>query len=235
MRKKRLKPRGRLGAIVIGSAPRGAGYQPLDLPATKEEIEEYVLAGAIAACAAKGATLYHLVASPERTRESDFDFTLRTKRGIEYLELTEVAPLQRTGKSYDRAPKSYSQGAMADLIFEHLVAKAEKYGGAPRTRVHLLAYVTDWRFVVSRGVLALVAWRWHKEVRGFSSLAYFVPETGQNGELTLLHPLPPASFDRFNASALRNRDILRPDPQELEIRPDGSGVLRLKWPPWRGV
>lgn len=234
MKRRRSKPRGEIGPIVIDPEGQSTGFTPVDLPDSKEEIEQFIVNLALKVEPMLGELLYGLVDEPRRTRESDFDFTLKTKSGNQYLELTEIAPLELTGGRYDGAPISYHQGKMADLVSSVIAKKAKKYGRGPGSPLHLLTYCTDWRFKLSKGVLTLVAhWAW-KHPHCFASIINVVPSS-KAGEVTVLFPLEPRAFSNFREEDLRNRLILRPDLNRLEARSDGSVVTPVSWPPWRGA
>ena len=92
-KKSRRKPRGRMGLVQLG--PKRA-FHEFVLPPAKDEIERAMLRGALAAAARQGEDPYQLVGAPRQNPEDHFDFTLDTKRGPEYLDLMEAAPLERT-------------------------------------------------------------------------------------------------------------------------------------------
>jgi hypothetical protein len=87
--KPRKKPRGKIGIVQLGTAPK---FRELTLPVDKAGIERAILWAALGASHAPGMDPYQLVAAPKQNQENHFDFTLITERGEEYLDLMEAAP-----------------------------------------------------------------------------------------------------------------------------------------------
>lgn len=100
MKRHRSKPLGEIGPILISPEGQSSGFRRVDLPDGKEEIEQFIVNLALKV-EPRLRELYGLIDEPERTRENDFDFTVKTKSGNQYLELTEIAPLELTGGRYD--------------------------------------------------------------------------------------------------------------------------------------
>jgi hypothetical protein len=227
----RIKPRGTLGSLVI--RPESQQFERLSLPDTKEEIEQFMLDSARRAAAAKGLNLYELTSDPLRTTEYDLDFSISTDGRAEYIELTELAPLEMVGGKYEGLPVSYHIGSMADLVVKLLMKKVARYAPAVRSRIHLLAYVTDSRFRLVKGVLSLVAYWALRGEHGLRSIVYFVPEAGGGGEIVALHPDDPARYARFDEALARGRVALGTDLTDPMYGEDGSVGFKLHWPPWR--
>lgn len=225
----RRKPRGEVGPITIGPTKGEGGFKPLDLPNTKEAIEEYVVEGVRSTVQKLGGKFPDTF----RTQEDDFDFTFEGEHGKRYLELMEIAPLELTGGRYDGSPVSYQQGAMAELVYGRILKKAKKYGSRRNARINLLTYATDWRFQLSKGVLALISFWSMRREHPFESIAYYLPMSPEEGQLAVLYPVHPQKFSQFNESHERNQLILRLDLTKLEVRP-GSVEAPLSWPPWLG-
>ena len=140
------KPIGTVGPIVIDSENRTAEFRPLHFPRDKAEPESHIVRFVVAGLRNSATNFYRLVTNPIQNPENDFDFTLPTTSGDEYLELMEVAPLEHVAGSYEAAPASYNHGELADYVFKKLLSKARKHRSVPQPPVHLLLYTTDWRF-----------------------------------------------------------------------------------------
>jgi hypothetical protein len=223
------KPSGSIGPIVMNPADGSAEFQALNFPTDKAELERYVVKFVVSGLRRMGTNFYALVADPVQNPADDFDFTLPTKAGKEYLELMEVAALENVGGSYDAAPASYNHGELADYVYSKLMKKAQKYG-VLQTPVHLLLYTTDWRFRLAPGVLALLGYWLGSREHSFKTILYFVPDDATHGEAKLVYPVDPKTWAKFDEQALRNRKSLIGDPSRLRVNPDGSVDVPLGRP-----
>jgi hypothetical protein len=100
---KRRKPTGSTGFVSYREDGRGPRYQRLPFPESKADIERMILDGCLRALAGSGDNPYALAGEPAQNEENNFDFTLPTARGPEYLDLVEVADLSRSKGSYEAA------------------------------------------------------------------------------------------------------------------------------------
>jgi hypothetical protein len=234
--RKHPKPTGVKGHVVLpvdGSRPE---FVPIRFPDTKPEIERYVLEATLRSAAKKGVNLYELTGPPIQNAENHLDFTLLTRGGEEFLDLMEVAPLSYIGGSYEKGPGSYFQGDMADAVIEAVTRKSNKYSSRGSTAVHLLIYSTDWRFRLSGGTQQLVAFYLHRGGHCFKSIAYYMPDDQETGEVALLCPIHPTTeeVERFDATTLRGRAILQVDLRSAHLEPGGNSVtFKIAPPPKR--
>jgi hypothetical protein len=180
------------------SADQKAEFQPISFPKDKAKREQFIVKFVTHGLRRSGHNPYKLTEEPIQNPESDYDFTLQTVSGTEYLELMEVAPLEGVGGSYQKAPGSYNHGELADFIYDKLIAKSTKYRARPLPRIHLLLYTTDWRFLVSYNVLRLVGYCCQQTEHSFKTIIYFAPQDATQGDAKILYPLPPNAFKDFD-------------------------------------
>jgi hypothetical protein len=225
MKKNRKKPRGIIGPVELGPKQVGGGFQPIQFPETKPEIEEYILNCAIRSAEKMGMPLYNLTRKPDQNPENDFDFTLFTTQGTEYLDLMEVMPLAWVNGPHERAPASYNNGEFADAVYVEISKKAEHYKGATNIAIHLLLYPTDWKLRLSSGVQNLLAFFCQRDKLHFKSIATYLPDDQSQGEVTILYPSPSESFVQFDETTARQRVTLVGDFTKVEFDENGSVIV----------
>jgi hypothetical protein len=241
-RKTPKKPSGTSGLVAFGDAfpPR---YVPVTFPTEKLEIERQVLESALLASKHGGLDLYsfyRLAGKPvQYEAENNFDYMLPTATGQEQLDLEEVAPLERLGRSYDAVELAYLHGERADAIYSLIRKKVQGYGPNPSSVIHLMLYATDWRLHICTGVLDLLSYWLLRDEHWFKSVVYFAPEAEGSGELEVIFPRKREDFVGFDESyrrgwqtgiadlgnlrevpggvALKPRAIKEPGPGEVKI------------------
>src|SRR4051812_1734477 len=109
--------------VTTGAPPE---FIPHELPDQKDQIEMAILRQALDAASAQQIELYDLQEEPIQNAENDFDFTLRTPAGNEFLDLVEFV----AAGGYTKAPSRYNVGDMAERLFDLVRMKARKYGYA---------------------------------------------------------------------------------------------------------
>src|SRR3954464_14975279 len=60
------------------------------------------------------------------------------------------------GGSYEKAPNKHNVGELADAYWALIKRKSAHYGASRRARVHLLVYITDFRFLPSETTFAVL-------------------------------------------------------------------------------
>lgn len=230
MKRRSKKPSGTIGPIIMRTADQKAEFQPLSFPKDKEKLEKFIVKFVTHGLRKSGHNPYKLTGEPIQNPESDYDFTLQTVSGTEYLELMEVAPLEGVVGSYQNAPGSYNHGELADFIYDKLIAKSTKYRTRFLQPIHLLLYTTDWRFRVSGNVLFLVGYRCQQTKHNFKTIIYFAPDDATHGEAKILYPLSLKAFKDFEIQAARRRISMLADPTRINVKPDGSVEIPLMPP-----
>ncbi|MCH8081313.1 MAG: hypothetical protein IID52_02875 [Proteobacteria bacterium] len=219
------KPTGKIGPITINLEDKTAEFQPLQFPKGKAKIEEFIFKFFIKGLGKAGRTFYKIVSYPTQNQENDFDFTLETEFGDEYLDLMEVAPLEKIGGSYEAASSSYNHGEMADWVWSKLISKSKKYGSASTPHIHLLLYSTDWRFRLSEGVIRLLAFWAITREHCFKTIIYFVPDDATHDEAKIISPCDHDLFKGYDEEAARSRKSLIGNPEK--IRQEGNGSFSI--------
>lgn len=225
MNSKSKKPTGTIGELRMAKA--GGHFEAVEWPRTKAAIETAVLDGALTSARAKGMDLFDLVRPPIQNPEDDFDFTLYTRAGEQYLDLMEVAPLRAVGGSHSKAPRAYVVGELADRVWEEISRKSTGYGSAPRTTIHLLLYPTDWRFLIGREVIDLLSfWSVGRE-HCFTSIVFYASSNATSGDLARIYPRKVDDFSTFVESEARDRVVLNADLSAFQNGPGGSVEVPL--------
>jgi len=195
---KSSKPTGQLGFVALPARDGERSYQAITWPNSKPDIERCILESALGAAAAAGLDLYELTQEPEQNPEQDYDFTLRTPRGREYLDLMEIVPQPWTRGPHDQAPSAYRVGDFADAIYQELIIKAKHYGG-PSYALHLLLYVTDWRLRPGPSLFGLLSHLCKEGAHGFRTIFYYCPDDERHGQLIKIFPQETSTFDAARA------------------------------------
>lgn len=149
-------------------------------PDDKEAIERFIVAGTLTAAKFMRYNPYNLAGEPVQNPENDFDFTLPTKSGSEYLDLAEVAPLDGV-RGYANAPANYNAGEFAESAWTVVKKKAAKYGMRRSIPVHLLLYSTDFRFNPSERVILLLQSYCARRQHRFRTVLWYRPIMADEG------------------------------------------------------
>jgi len=217
MKSKPKKPSGKMGALSIG--PAGFRFESIPWPAVKDQLEDFVLTAAIRSAREAGTNLYELEQDPVRNPEQDFDFTIHTRAGIQYLDLMEIAPLRDVRGPHEKVPANYVVGEMADAIWDELDRKSSKYA-ANLLPVHLLIYPTDWRFRISRSVTDILGYWSCIRAHSFASIVYFAFDDATSGELVKIAPRPAEDFAGFDESRIRASVIVMANLADARPQPN---------------
>jgi hypothetical protein len=202
------KPTGHLWVAYSDMREDGGwGMVQVEFPDEKAAIERFILQLTLDSLRSGGLDIYQLAGEPIQNPEDDFDFTLPTASGDEYLDLMEVALLggmKITGSSYRGAHASYNYGERADAIFGKIMEKAKKYGLRTLTPIHLLLYATDYRFEVRGSVEELLAYRSAKEGHPFKSILNCTPKVEGGAVVSVIYPRSLSSFHGFDEARHRS-------------------------------
>jgi hypothetical protein len=224
-RRKPKKPRGKMGVVQLSQNRKDALIVEFTLPASKEEIESFVLEEMINSIKRTGVDPYQLLSVPIQNSENDFDFTLHTATGIEYLDLLEVAPLENFRGAYENAPSVYKVGELADAILYQISKKNQRYDA--HCEIHLLLYSTDWRFYLEPEVLMFLSYQCSSMDLTFKSIVYFSP-LSEHSTPTLVLPQPREAFSSYNAEYAYQHIICLISAETAEHLADGK--IRIKIP-----
>jgi hypothetical protein len=182
------KPRGINGPVRITSGADSVEFIPNELPDAKPAIEKVIIDGSRVTQSAMGADPWSLIAEPVQLEESSFDFELPTRAGKEHLDLVEFAPLSHYGGSYEKAPNKHNVGELADAYWALIKRKSAHYGASRRARVHLLVYITDFRFLPSETTFAVLEALLNRKRHDFLSVSFYSPIDTESGMFRELWP-----------------------------------------------
>jgi len=200
----------------------------VNFPSPKAEIEQYILDRVLETDRKTGRNFYNLANTPTMNPEQDFDFSLPTVTGLEYLDLMEI---KTTQGPYGSAPASYWVWDFAEATYGQLLKKAATYGPNQYDAIHLLLYSTDWRYHPDVGVLELLKiWLAHGR-NCFRTVRYYAPDSQTSGELFSVFPSLPEERRAIDVKELKERAIMPADFSRLRVEKDGSVSAPICPPP----
>jgi hypothetical protein len=138
------KPTGTIGPIIIQAGPSGVsgGHQKIKFPTDKGAIEQLI----VEIWAAETRRAGGAILSIKRNEENDFDFTVELPRGTVSLDLVELFYRDANGRPYDGENIEIDITRFAVQIRDTVMKKSRHYGRATDRPIHLLVYITHWRF-----------------------------------------------------------------------------------------
>jgi len=213
-RKKLTKPTGITGPITVtfGATGSVAEFKQLEFPKTKEEIEKFIVNGFLKAAATLN-FLPQAVVSASQNDQANFDFSLKlTGGGTKSLELMEIAPLENLRGSYVSAPASYKPYDFARFIFEKLMAKSQRYKASNQGGLILLVYVTDWHFVLSQTVTALLQYWTCHTAHSFEAIYCYSPMDESSGIAELIYPTQTEFWTTFDPERYKENLVINLSP-----------------------
>ena len=218
------KPRGVNGSVFVG-AGLSPEFQKLNFPDEKSEMESNVMRAALSISEKMQPSFYGLTGEVRLNSENDFDFSLPVKGGIEYIDLAEITIGMDKG-GHENAPSSHVVGEFVDAAWKIVESKDRKYGGGRAINVHLLLFITDWKFSLSPSCIRLLSVYCKKRAHQFKSIAYFLPINPGGGIFT---PIFPAGED-LNISLqeelrLRNLQLHQANPQNALTVDNGKSII----------
>ena len=223
----RRKPRGINGLVIMNAGVEKAEFIPDELPTDKAGIEREMCAGAVRAMLFHGWRVWPLDGEPRQLAENDFDFAFETAGEAEYLDLAEVAPLKGVQGGYEGVPTTFTRGKLERAIMRLVERKGLHYGSSRRAKVHLLLYITDFRFLVSDGVVMLLKVALRRNHHGFASISYFAPIGSESGLLHVLYPAPDGVpyLSRYDEARMREGMVTNSDPRAWRYDPERGGFF----------
>ncbi len=124
----------------------------------------------------------------------------------------EIAPLEHVG-AYAAAPPSYEPYELAKYLLSKIQGKSEKYGKAKGVEQYLLLYITDWRFILSQSVMALLQYWTLTTAHNFTGIYLYMPMNKDEGISSLLFPTPADFWKNFNPESLKENLVQNLDPK----------------------
>jgi hypothetical protein len=181
-----IKPTGAIGPIKVETSPSGAvaTWEKIAFPTSKPEIEQLIIDLFINTFKANGATFLKV----QQNDENDFDYMLTIPGWCVYLDLCEFIYFDGQGKPYsEHASKLYSF-LLAEQLTDAVIKKSNHYGKSGETPIHLLLYITHWRFLYSEVAIRLAQHFLKNENIVFENVFLLIPIDGKSGELRALFP-----------------------------------------------
>lgn len=217
-RKKTTKPTGTTGPTLLTNKPQEntAEFQKLEFPRIKEEIEQFIVKGFLRAAIEKQ---FFPVGEVEASQneQDNFDFSLKIQGTLKSLELTEIAPLEHLRTTYEKAPNSYRPYDFAKYIFEKIMAKSLRSRTSNKGGLILLAYVTDWHFVLSSTVVALLQYWLCHTAHSFEAVYCYSPIEKDSGVLEVFYPTPKEFWISFNPESYKENFVTNLPPSGWEV------------------
>jgi hypothetical protein len=138
------KPTGNIGPFVAKSGPAGVtgGWEKIKFPEDKESIEKFALELWCSEIKKAGGSVRKVAKNPE----DHFDFTLELPGGKVYLDLVEFIYRDKEGRPYESDEIEIKVFDFAEQIHDTVLRKSQHYGKVGEVPIHLLLYVTHWRF-----------------------------------------------------------------------------------------
>jgi hypothetical protein len=161
------------------------------------------------------------ISDPHPNPEQDFDFTVTGPDGPAYLELMEIAPLEISGTTFDKAPPEYNAYELAQYIAQKILEKSSRYTNPAPRSLFLLAYVTHWSFSLSETVVRLVQHVLSHSAHKFSGVFSFQPFSDDEGLVHRLWPVPPEVFRGFDPEKFKDHKVLNLDYAKFIVKTSG--------------
>jgi len=222
MKNKPRKPTGTSGVLIVGGGKQR--FIRTQYGTSKEEVEDFFMKAAMRSNLGEA---LNLIGEPIRNRENFFDYSISTTRGQEYIDLMEIAMLEKVAGSYDRMPETTDSGLFADYVWEQIDRKSSHYGGKPRSNLHLLLYSTDYRFDLTDSAEELIAYFANCRPHAFNSIFNFEPYDQQHGRLYKIYPRPATDFENFDDVRARftRRVVIDLSSAPVDPKPDANGWM----------
>src|ERR1700719_4826933 len=147
------KPTGMVGPLTIRATSDGSsgGWNKIEFPNNKEGIEKLMVEMWASAIRKAGGSIIEII----QNKEDDFDFTLVLPGGTVSLDLVELIYSDGQNKPYEGDGIEIKVHEYAEQIFNLVMKKSGRYGSAGTRPIHLLVYITHWRFWTSEIVIRL--------------------------------------------------------------------------------
>ena len=207
--------------LSAGLGPASAEWQRIPIPEGKADIEK-LYAQQFVAAFNRDLPLRSLVINDVRQNpENSLDFTLSTPDGDKWLELMEIAPFEYFGVPPDQAPNEYKPYDLAECLLKKIMTKSRKYRSAGPGNLFLLLYLTDWRFVPSETLIALLQYWCCRRKDSFEAIFLYMPFTATEGRLALIEPKPTEFWKAFDPELYRHNVTTNLDPSKWKISRPG--------------
>lgn len=208
------KPTGKTGPIRVQRDENQVtmSWDVIDFPKTKEGIERYIMQQFILAGQQGGFKILGVKQNPE----NHFDFTLNLPGGEVYIDLMELIYKDEDGNPYDSKNMLIESALYARQIVSLILKKSNKYQSRSETPLHLLTYITHWRFLPNETVIRLVQHKLSKEPHIFENIFYLSLDFGNEPTMRVLFPSNDP-LEGQDPSAFQDNKYLNLDPGNWKL------------------
>lgn len=218
------KPTGTSGTMKPGAEGPPYKFERQVWPTSKADVEQLIVSSVVSS-KAFSAGLLPWLGRPTRNEEDHFDFSFPDEPGT-YLELMEVAPIERPG-GYAQVSLHNVVGALIEAVWIRLTQKAQGYGRIGSWKVHLLLYSTDLAFELFPPASLLLSHNFRIANRGFMSAVYLAKP---GNEPEVLFPRPESDFYGFSARHAGRQQFRVGDLPAARV--EGNSIM-VSFPPTR--
>lgn len=187
-------------------------FHKIDFSQTKEEIESFIVETFIDHAKKRGFLPDEQITTKQNDLD-DLDFTLIIAEEEVYLELMEIAPLEKHKGGYENAPNRFNSYEFAEEILSKIQGKSEKYDGTTEKSIYLLTYVTDWKFNIGASSINLLQYWTLKQDHTFGKIFYYKPSSKKLGIPYIIYPTPKDHWNRFDPEDYRDSETINLDPE----------------------
>lgn len=180
------KPTGSIGPISVTATPTGAlgTWNKVAFPKDKESIEQLMVDIWARAAGNAGATIFEIIPN----KQDDFDFTLVLSGGKVSMDLVEFIYRDGQGKPYDGDQIKIQSFDYAKQLVATVKEKSAHYGKAGTQPVHLLVYITHWRFWSNEVAIRLAQHFLSQSPPIFENVLFVEPFDASEGNARVLYP-----------------------------------------------
>lgn len=213
---KKKKPSGSVGWVRFDfdGKNNAASFLKTYFSPNKDTVE-FLIANAFISNAIKNRIIDFEIKIIEQNNENHLDFKLTTKQGIKFLELMEIAPLEKV-HSYEKAQEEHNAYEFATYLKAKILHKSNKYIGIKQTEIMLLIYNTDWRFNPSNEVFRLLQYWLSTTKHSFKYIYCYEPLSDTEGYITEIYPTSTMLDEKFNPENLRNATFINLNPTKWQ-------------------
>ncbi|MBV9361973.1 MAG: hypothetical protein JO292_11345 [Betaproteobacteria bacterium] len=213
------KPTGQIGPVKVQRTTVAvtSSWDKVHFPAEKTEIEKAIVEYFVRTMSKHGATIL----AAQANDEANHDFTLQLPGGRTYLELTELQYRDGPGRPYDSRSQRISTFTYAEQIAGAVQRKAERYGRAGSVPIHLLLYITHWRFLPNEIAIRLAQHLLLTRPPLFENVFLLWPTDEKDATVRVLFPAD-NPLEGHAADEFREHTYLNLDPAGWRVVPGTS-------------
>jgi hypothetical protein len=180
------KPTGNVGPVVAKAGSDGVtgGWEKIEFPDDKDSIERLMFDLWATETRKGGGNILKAT----KNALDDFDFTLELPGGRVHMDLVELFYRDEEGRPYENDNIEIRIYDYAEQIRDTVIKKSQHYGKVGDTPIHLLLYITHWRFWPSEPVIRLAQHFLNKSPPIIENVFLVLPLTATEGTARVLYP-----------------------------------------------